>query len=156
MIDPWIRDPHDPADRALAGYLVSEFDGGFAEYCSVPAANVHPIEREGLTDVALACSRSTAAHMLHRVELRAGQRVAVTGASGGVGTALVSLAKLRGAIVIAVAGPSKLDAVVARALGDVPASSRDVAGERSTWWRMWWQGPTSVAGSTCSAGAAGT
>ena len=98
VVDPWIRDPQDPDDRALAGYLGSEFDGGFAEYCSVPAVNVHPVERDDLDDVelaALACSWSTAAHMLHRVGLQAGQRIAATGASGGVGTALVPLAKFR-------------------------------------------------------------
>jgi NADPH:quinone reductase-like Zn-dependent oxidoreductase len=116
VVDPWLRDPDDPGDRAWAGYLGSELDGGFAEYCAVPAANVYPIEREELGDVelaALACSWSTAAHMLHRVELRAGQRIAITGASGGVGTALVSLAALRGATVVAVAGAAKRDAVAA-------------------------------------------
>ncbi len=138
VVDPWIRDANDPADRALAGYLGSELDGGFAEYCAVPAANVHTIERGDVTDVelaALACSWSTAAHMLHRVGLRAGQRIAVTGASGGVGTALIALAKTRGATVVAVAGPSKLDAITAlgadavvpRDAHDVPAACRDAA-----------------------------
>jgi NADPH:quinone reductase-like Zn-dependent oxidoreductase len=139
VVDPWIRDPADPTDRARAGYLGSELDGGFAEYCAVPATNVHPIVRDELADVelaALACSWSTAAHMLHRVGLCAGQRIAVTGASGGVGTALVSLAKLRDARVVAIAGRSKLDAVaalgadavVARDVDDVPVAARETAG----------------------------
>ncbi len=80
--------PRRPADRALAGYLRREFDGGFADYCTVPAVNVHRIERDDITDVelaALACSWSTAAHMLHRVGLEAGQRIAVTGARAASG-----------------------------------------------------------------------
>jgi NADPH:quinone reductase-like Zn-dependent oxidoreductase len=139
VVDPWLRDADNPGDRARAGYLGSELDGGFAEYCAVPAANVYPIVRDELGDVelaALACSWSTAAHMLHRVELRAGQRIAITGASGGVGSALVSLAALRGATVVAVAGAAKrdavaalgADAVVARGTHDTPQRCRDAAG----------------------------
>lgn len=115
LVDPWIRDPVDPSDRELAGYLGSERDGGFAEYCSVPAVNVHPIETS-LTDAELAtfaCSWSTAEHMLQRVALTAGQRIAVPGASGGVGSALVQLAKRRGAKAVAICGASKADQVAA-------------------------------------------
>jgi NADPH:quinone reductase-like Zn-dependent oxidoreductase len=53
--------------------------------------------------------------MLHRSGLEAKERVLVTGASGGVGSAAVQLAKRRGAEVFAVAGAAKADAV--RALG---------------------------------------
>ncbi len=113
LVDPWLRDPSDHHDRRLAGYLGSERDGGFAEYCSVPAVNVHPIDSD-LTDAELAtfaCSWSTAEHMLQRVALGAAQSVAVTGASGGVGSALVQLAKRRRARVVAVAGASKAEQV---------------------------------------------
>ncbi len=138
LIDPWIRDAADPGDRSLAGYLGSEADGGFAEYCCVPAVNAHP-HSSSLPDIALAglpCSWSTAEHMLQRVRLTAGQTVAVPGASGGVGSALVSLAKLRGARVVAVCGESKVDRVAAlgadvvlpRGVADVPASVEDAAG----------------------------
>jgi NADPH:quinone reductase-like Zn-dependent oxidoreductase len=125
LVDPWIRDPDDPADRSLAGYLGSEFDGGFAEYCVVPARNVHPIE-SSLDDVELAtfpCSWSTAEHMLQRIDLRSGQSIAVPGASGGVGSALVQLAKRRGACVVAIAGAAKLGEV--RALGPDHVIARD-------------------------------
>jgi len=113
LVDPWLRDPADPANRELAGYLGSERDGGFAEYCSVPAVNVHPIDSD-LSDAELAtfaCSWSTAEHMLQRVVFRAGQSIAVTGASGGVGSALVQLAKRRGGRVVAIAVTSKLELV---------------------------------------------
>ena len=49
--------------------------------------------------------------MLTRPALEAGETVVVTGASGGVGTALLQLAKLRGAKVVAVTSSSKADAV---------------------------------------------
>lgn len=141
VVDPWIRDRDHPADRSLAGYLGSEFDGGFAEYCAIRASNVHVITDTSTTDVelgALACSWSTAAHMLDRVALGTGQRIAVTGASGGVGTALVRLATLRGAEVTAIAGAAKHDAVaalgathlVSRDAHDVPAAATAVAGGR--------------------------
>ena len=113
LVDPWIRDPADPSNRERAGYLGSERDGGFAEYCSVPATNAHPIDST-LSDVELAtfaCSSSTAEHMLQRVGLRAGQSIAVPGASGGVGSALIQLAKHRGARVVAICGASKIDQV---------------------------------------------
>ncbi|MDJ0771741.1 MAG: alcohol dehydrogenase family protein [Ilumatobacter sp.] len=139
LVDPWIRDADDPMRRELAGYLGSERDGGFAELCAVPARNVHPID-SALTDAELAtfaCSWSTAEHMLHRVRLDAGQSIAVTGASGGVGSALVQLAKRRGATVTAVAGASKHEAVralgadhlVDRAADDAPAAAVARAGE---------------------------
>ena len=138
LVDPWLRDPIDPADRTRAGYLGSEHDGGFAEFCAVPARNVYPVETD-LTDIelaTLACSWSTAEHMLHRIDLTAGQSIAVPGASGGVGSALVQLAKRRGARVVAVAGSSKVaqvralgaDEVVAREVTDVPAAVADANG----------------------------
>ncbi|WP_227506677.1 hypothetical protein [Marinobacter subterrani] len=52
---------------------------------------------------------------MHRAGVNSADRVLVTGASGGVGSAVVQLAKRRGAYVIAIAGESKLDSV--RGLG---------------------------------------
>ena len=138
LVDAWIRDPDDPGDRDRAGYLGSERDGGFAQFCSVPAVNVHPVD-SSFSDVELAsfpCSWSTAEHMLTRSRLRAGETVVVTGASGGVGTALVQLAKLRAARVIAVTGAAKAgavnalgaDAVVDRAVDDLAGAVAEAAG----------------------------
>ena len=133
LVDPWLRDRRDPDERELAGYLGSERDGGFAEYCTVPSENVYPVSAE-LSDVELAsfaCSWSTAEHMLQRIGLSAGETIAVPGASGGVGSALMQLAKLRGAGVVAVAGAAKLervqelgaDAAVAREADDPMAEA---------------------------------
>ena len=135
LLDPCLRNRRHPEDPALAGYLGSERDGGFAEYCTVPGENVYPVS-SNLSDVELAafpCSWSTAEHMLALADLRRGETVAVPGASGGVGSALVQLAKLRGARVVAIAGVSKLeevaelgaDHVVARQPGRVPEAAVD-------------------------------
>ena len=127
LVDPWIRDADDPGNRALAGYLGSERDGGYAQYVSVPAVNALPI-RSKYSDVELAtfpCSYSTAEYMLTRARLEAGESILVTGASGGVGSALVQLAKRRGARVIAIAGSSKMDAV--REIGADRVIARDAA-----------------------------
>ena len=99
------------ADPTACITIGSETDGGFAQYCAVQATEAFPINSE-LSDVALAsfpCAYSTAEGMLHRIGLEAGETVLITGASGGVGSAAVQLAKRRGATVIAVASQSKWD-----------------------------------------------
>lgn len=105
------------ASRFAATYFGSEVDGGFAEFARVPSAHAHRIET-ALSDVELAsfpCAYSAAENMLTRTALVAGERVLVTGASGGVGSAAVQLAKRRGADVTALASAGKADGV--RALG---------------------------------------
>ena len=107
----------DPILRSGPGfdvrYLGSEVDGGFADYVCVPAANAVAIHSD-LSDVALAslpCAYSTAENILTRLGVTQGERVLITGASGGVGSAAVQLAKRRGAQVFAIAAQSKADAV---------------------------------------------
>ncbi len=115
LVDAWHRDPG--GDLAKAQYLGSEMDGGYAEFVKVAAANAHPIDTD-VTDVELAsfpCSYATAEHMLHRPKVSEGQWVLVTGASGGVGTGLIQLAKRRGAGVVAITSAAKIEAV--RAIG---------------------------------------
>ncbi|WP_342077880.1 alcohol dehydrogenase family protein [Yoonia sp. SS1-5] len=89
-------------------FLGSECDGGFAQYTCVAARHAYRIETQ-LSDAELAsfpCSYSTAENMLTRTNLQAGETVLITGASGGVGSAAVQLARARGAFVIAVTSPS--------------------------------------------------
>ena len=59
--------------------------------------------------------------MLHRADVGAGDRVLVTGASGGTGSASVQLAARRGAHITAMASPSKFDEVLAFGAHDVIA-----------------------------------
>lgn len=108
LIEPCLREA-DGELRDPFWYLGSECDGGFAQYVRVAARHAHAI-RSDLSDVELAsfpCSYSTAENMLTRAALRTGETVLVTGASGGVGSATVQLARARGAEVIAVTSPAK-------------------------------------------------
>ena len=68
----------------------------------------------------------TAEGMLDRARVAAGETLLVTGASGGVGSALVQLAKRRGAAVVALAGESKMAAV--RDIGADHVLPRDIEG----------------------------
>jgi NADPH:quinone reductase-like Zn-dependent oxidoreductase len=93
----------------------SECDGAFAQYTKAPAAETYKIDCKW-SDVELAsipCAYSTAEGMLHRAEVQAGERVLITGGSGGVGSAAIQLAKRRGAEVTAIASNSKMHEVQA-------------------------------------------
>ena len=62
---------------------------------------------------AMPCAFGTAENMLQRAPAsRSGQHVVVTGASGGVGSAAVQLARLRGAEVTAIAAARKAEQVL--------------------------------------------
>ena len=109
MVDAWLRDPSGPENPAKAGYFGSEADGGFAEYTVCDVRNLAVVE-SALSDAELAtfsCSCTTAEGMLNRASVGAGDTVLVPGASGGVGGALVQLAKRRGARTIAMASAAK-------------------------------------------------
>ncbi len=125
LIDPWLRDPLRPDELDGCGYLGSERDGGYAEFVTVPAVNVHPV-RSTLGDAELASfatSAGTAENLLRRAAVGPGDVVLVTGASGGVGSALIELARYRGAIPVAVCSPSKAPAVLE--LGAAATLDRD-------------------------------
>ena len=135
ITDNWIRDAEEPANRNKVGYLGSERDGGFAEYATVPSRNALTIRSE-MTSPELAtfsCSYSTALGMLQRARAEASDTILVTGASGGVGGALVQLAKIRGARVVAMASEAKhaevsalgADRVLPREPGDLRSALGD-------------------------------
>ena len=109
ITDGWLRDTADPDDMNKTGYFGSERDGGFAEYTTTPARNALAVTSD-LSDAELAtfsCSYSTAEGMLTRAQVGPDDTVLIPGASGGVGGALVQLAKRRGARVIAMASDAK-------------------------------------------------
>ena len=90
-------------------WMASDFDGAFAQYVKAPASEVFAVDCDW-SDAELAtipCAYGTAENMVHRAGVDASDRVLVTGASGGVGSAAVQLVKRRGARVIAVVGESK-------------------------------------------------
>lgn len=92
-------------------------DGGFAEYVAVPSDQFHHVPEPDLADAELAsmgmCSYQTAYHMMTSARIKVGERVLVTGASGGVGTALIQLCRIVGAIPYALSQPGKADALKA-------------------------------------------
>jgi alcohol dehydrogenase len=95
-------------------YIGSGRPGGFAEYLAVPAENAHRVETS-LSDVELAsfcCAYITGEHMLRRSRVSQGERVLVTGASGGVGSGVVQLCRARGAIPYALVGAGKEAALI--------------------------------------------
>ncbi|MEL6322540.1 MAG: alcohol dehydrogenase family protein, partial [Cyanobacteria bacterium J06626_14] len=95
-------------------YFGSECDGGFAEYTTVASRHAHKIDSQ-YSDSDLAsfpCSYSTAENLLTRARVGQGDRILVTGASGGVGSAVVQLAKIRGAEIIALTSSSKAQAIL--------------------------------------------
>ena len=109
ITDGWLRDTKEPENMNKVGYFGSERDGGFAEYTTTPARNALAVTSD-LSDAELAtfsCSYSTAEGMLTRAQVGPDDTVLIPGASGGVGGALVQLAKRRGARVIAMASDTK-------------------------------------------------
>jgi NADPH:quinone reductase-like Zn-dependent oxidoreductase len=109
MTDCWQRDWSDPMNRDKTGYFGSERDGGFAQFTTADRRNVGVVD-SALSDAELAtfsCSYTTAEGMLSRANVGSDDVVLVTGASGGVGSALIQLAKRRGAKVVAMASEAK-------------------------------------------------
>ncbi len=110
-------------------YFGSECDGAFAQYTRVAASAAMAVQSK-LSDIELAClpcAYSTAENLLTRAGVKAGERVLITGASGGVGSAAVQLAHLRGAHVIAQADSAKHAALIALGAQHALARGTDVA-----------------------------
>ncbi len=106
-------------------WMGSDFDGAFAEY-----VKVFPVECDWRDAElgALPCAYGTAENMLARAGVTAGQRVLVSGASGGVGSAAVQLARRRGAVVTAIARPTKAALVASLGADEVVTGRDDVTG----------------------------
>jgi NADPH:quinone reductase-like Zn-dependent oxidoreductase len=106
-----------PGDEVYANLLDHGY-GGFAEYAAVPAdaMSLKPASRSFEEAAAVPMAATTALQGLrHHGELRPGQQVLINGASGGVGSFAVQLAKAFGAEVTAVTSTGNLDLV--RSLG---------------------------------------
>jgi NADPH:quinone reductase len=102
--------------------------GGYAQAVSAPAEALARVP-EGLDDktaVAVVLNYGTAYQMLrHTAEVEPGQRVVVTSAAGGVGTAVLDLARSLGVDAVGLASPAKHDLV--RRFGGLPVDYRDPA-----------------------------
>ncbi|MEV4147619.1 medium chain dehydrogenase/reductase family protein [Amycolatopsis sp. NPDC049691] len=128
----------DAEDPALVGRRVAALTkiGGWRSHLAVPAADLVPVP--GGLDAAEAetfvVNGITAWQMLHRhAKVRPGGTILVHGASGGVGSTLVQLARAAGITVIGTASARNLDVVTALGAtaldyrGDVPARVRELA-----------------------------
>ncbi|MEZ8630183.1 alcohol dehydrogenase family protein [Vibrio lentus] len=126
LIEPCLTEVYG-RDLPQPWYFGSECDGGFAEYTKVAAKHAYAVNST-MSDVELAsfpCSYSTAENMLTRANVAEGDRVLISGASGGVGSAAIQLAKARGAYVIAITSPSKNQQLLELGADEVIARDAD-------------------------------
>lgn len=129
VVDPAIYDSDGP-DANPVGLMGSERDGGYAEYVTASAERTHDVTESPLTDdqlAALPTAYGTALGMIERARLQQGETALVSGASGGVGLALLQIARARGARVIAISSGSKVDSVREAGAHEVIDRARDVA-----------------------------
>lgn len=109
----------------------SESDGGFAQFHLAAVERLHDVTGAPLSDPQLAClptAYGTAMGMINRARCEAGERVLVTGASGGVGTAAVQILVGRGCRVVAHTSPEKVAMVAAAGPSEVVVRGRDDLG----------------------------
>ncbi len=115
LIDPWLRDWDYPQDLTKYGYFGSECDGGFADFACIDHRHACPVNSD-LSNPELATfatAYGTAENMLDRINLDESDTLLITGASGGVGSALIQLANCRGARTVAMASETKHEQVQA-------------------------------------------
>ncbi|HEY4608184.1 MAG TPA: zinc-binding dehydrogenase, partial [Ilumatobacteraceae bacterium] len=120
------------AENGSTRFLGAHRDGGFAQFCAVPAINAHPVPDIAIDDAKLAtlpCSAGTAMNMMLIASVRPGDRVIVTGASGGVGTFLIQIARHLGAGVAAIASANKHRALAALGAHMIDRHSCDVVND---------------------------
>jgi NADPH:quinone reductase-like Zn-dependent oxidoreductase len=102
-----------PADEVYAS-LLDHGSGGFAEYVSVPVEvmSLKPANLSFEQAAAVPMAAVTALQGLrHHGEIQAGQRVLINGASGGIGTFAVQIAKSYGSEVTGVTSTRNIDLV---------------------------------------------
>jgi NADPH2:quinone reductase len=120
--------PDGPADLLGARVITSTGgSGGYAERVAVDAAALFQVPGEVPLDVAVAllADGRTATMMTCAAALRAGDRVLVEAAAGGVGSLIVQLAKAAGARVVAAAGGARKTAVATELGADVAVDYTD-------------------------------
>jgi NADPH:quinone reductase-like Zn-dependent oxidoreductase len=107
-------------NRCVDWHLLGEtIHGTYAEFVSVPARNLFRLSNEFdfISAAAAGLVYHTAWHsLITRGKLRAGETILIVGASGGVNTACIAIAKFSGARVIVV-GSSKEKLSLAESLG---------------------------------------
>lgn len=125
LVDPATRYDNEGYPAAIAG---SEVDGGFAQFHVSPTERAHDVDTSPLSDAQLAClpiAYATALGMIESAGCSEGERVLVTGASGGVGLATIQILVQRGCRVIAYTSEGKEGPVGAAGAHEVLIRGRD-------------------------------
>ena len=111
IVRPMQTDPKNPTKPNMVT-LGSELNGAFAQYVAVKSSETFNVNCKW-KDVELAsipCSYSTAEGLIDKVKLGA-EKIFINGASGGVGSAAIQLAKIRKAHITAQCSSSKINEV---------------------------------------------
>lgn len=91
-------------------------NGGYAQYVVVNANNFYDMSHSSLDDAQLAslgmCSYQTGLRMLNASRVKKGDKVLISGASGGVGTALIQMCRILGAIPYALSSKEKMESLI--------------------------------------------
>jgi len=129
IVRPMQTDPKNPS-RPNIVTLGSELNGAFAQYVATRSSETFAINCKW-TDEELAsipCSYSTAEGLLHRVKLGA-EKIFINGASGGVGSAAIQLAKIRKAHITAQCSFSKISELKKIGANEVVSRESDLIKE---------------------------
>jgi propanol-preferring alcohol dehydrogenase len=100
----YCRLAHEPLCRHLRGNVGVAANGGYAEFCALPAFNLLPVPK-GIPPVeatAIPDAIATPLHVSRRAGIGPGDTVMVMGAGGGVGVHMTQMARLFGARVVGV------------------------------------------------------
>jgi len=101
----------NPDLNLIPDYYGHGKDGGYAQHVCVPSQNFYHIPNKNIDDAQLAslgmCSYQTGLRMLNASRVKKGDKVLISGASGGVGTALIQMCNILGAIPYAISSKDK-------------------------------------------------
>lgn len=124
IVDPVIE-YHDGLPSIITG---SEADGGFAQFHRCAVSQLHDVTDAPLTDAQLCClptAYGTALGMINRAGCSRGERVLVTGSSGGVGSAVIQLLLGRGCEVVARTSAGKADRIAETGVSEISVRGVD-------------------------------
>ena len=110
--------------------LGSELNGAFAQYVTIRSSETFSVNCSWSDSElgSIPCSYSTAEGLLHRVKLGT-EKIFINGASGGVGSAAIQLAKIRKAHITAQCSSSKINEIKKIGVNEVVSRESDLVKE---------------------------